>query len=139
MSAQHVIRFRPEPDVQRGGVDRRQCGTTLPFRSGLNIDIEQWFMPDRFMRRYWITFDQPSKDEPVLWIGLGVGVTAPCFEGALKIIQLQIFAGEDLPAVNNCIVDIDVSTLDADHVLPNMGVPASHGIWFPLGFAQPTI
>lgn len=31
------------------------------------------------------------------------------------------------------IEDVDVSTLDPEHVLPNTGVPAARGIWFPLG------
>jgi hypothetical protein len=91
------------------------------------------------MRRYWITFDQPAGDKPALSLSLCVGVTAPSIEAALKIIRFQMFVGKDLPAVKRCIEDIDVSTLDANHVLPNMGVPAMHGIWFPLGFKQPPI
>ncbi|EAZ97904.1 hypothetical protein MELB17_13567 [Marinobacter sp. ELB17] len=33
--------------------------------------------------------------------------------------------------LNDYIENIDVQTLDRDHVIPNMGVCTERGIWFP--------
>ena len=41
----------------------------------------------------------------------------------------------ELPTIAVLIEDVDVSTLDAGHVLPNMSPPVRRGVWFPLGYA----
>jgi hypothetical protein len=33
--------------------------------------------------------------------------------------------------VEHVVEDVDVSQLDAGHVLPNMGDPTLRGVWFP--------
>ncbi len=30
--------------------------------------------------------------------------------------------------------DVDISRLDQNHVVPNIGIAAVRGIWFPLGY-----
>jgi hypothetical protein len=32
------------------------------------------------------------------------------------------------------IEDVDVTTLDANHVLPNMMPPSVRGVWYPIGY-----
>jgi hypothetical protein len=66
---------------------------------------------------------------------LGYGVTAWTPEDAAAILREQVFGGADIgePTV---IEDIDVSTLDAGHILPNMESPHWRGVWFPKGFAR---
>ena len=39
-----------------------------------------------------------------------------------------------MPAIKDMVEDVDVSTLDANHVLPNMGITLKRGVWFPQGF-----
>jgi hypothetical protein len=65
----------------------------------------------------------------------GYGVTAWTEEDAANILRAEVFNGEPLPD-HTISVDIDVSTLDAGHVLPNMESPNWRGIWYPLGFAK---
>lgn len=83
------------------------------------------------LRRYWIRL----ADLPVSAGRLGFGVTAWDREDALALLGAKVFAGRSLPAVETLIEDVDVSTLDAGHVLPNMAPPDRRGVWFPLGYA----
>jgi hypothetical protein len=48
-------------------------------------------------------------------------------------LQEHIFPN-GLPQVAVMIQDVDVSRIDEQHVLPNMGNVLERGIWFPLGF-----
>lgn len=70
--------------------------------------------------------------------GLGCGVTAFSYEDALDLLQDKVFTEKPIPPVSSVIEDVDVSTLDADHVRPNMGNPLKCGIWFPLAYAEMT-
>ena len=47
----------------------------------------------------------------------------------MSIVRHRLFEGEDF-RVTDIIEDVDVSTLDANHVLP----PNLRGVWFPLGY-----
>jgi len=39
-----------------------------------------------------------------------------------------------MPEIKKVIENVDVSTLDAGHVLPNMSPPNIRGVWFPLRY-----
>lgn len=84
------------------------------------------------LHRYWIRFDTPG------YLSLGCGVTAPDHETALKLIREKMQRGEELPPIVEIIDDVDISTLDSNHVLPNMWTPSFFGIWFPLGLQENT-
>lgn len=63
--------------------------------------------------------------------GFGVGVTASSEAEAWTLAQpvlVERACGEILEVVP----DIDVSTLDPGHVIPNMHPPNLHGVWFPM-------
>jgi hypothetical protein len=82
------------------------------------------------LRRYWFRFS-PAQHRS----NLGYGVTAFSHEDALSILKSLVFAGDELPAVADVIVDIDISTLD-QHVRPNMEPPNWRGVWYPKGYAS---
>jgi hypothetical protein len=63
----------------------------------------------------------------------GCGVTAWSHEDALRLLRERVFVRQPLPPVRRCVEDVDVSTLDPGHVLPNMADPTRRGVWFPLG------
>jgi hypothetical protein len=85
------------------------------------------------LRRFWITFKATALDLP-LGAGGGVGVTAHGYRDALTILQSDLFPSERLPEVDSVIEDVDVSQLDENHVIPNMGNVFRRGIWFPQGY-----
>ena len=86
------------------------------------------------LTRYWIEFkyDKPS-DLPYGFCN-GCGITAFDFNDALKIIQEKIFKNASIPELKAKTENIDIRTLDAGHVLPNMLSPDKRGVWFPMGF-----
>jgi len=85
------------------------------------------------LTRFWIEFDT-DRDKIPLGLGYGCGVTAYDFSDALKIIQTKIFNGQNLPDIRAKKENIDIRTLDQNHVVPNMYSPNKRGIWFPIGF-----
>lgn len=82
------------------------------------------------LKRFWFKFE-PS--DQVLGLHMGCGVTAFDYEDAVKLLRENIFKGE-LPNIISCQENVDISTLDQNHVVPNMGVVAVRGIWFPRGY-----
>jgi hypothetical protein len=84
--------------------------------------------------RFWIEFDQKLKDRPPLVTLIGVGVTAVDREDALKLVAERVFKGETMPPIKAIRENVDVSTLDEGHVIPNMEPPFWRGVWFPLGY-----
>jgi hypothetical protein len=87
------------------------------------------------LKRFWFEFDI-SKDDLHRYssysgLKMGCGVTAFSYEDALVVLRERRFKKDPLPSIRNVIEEIDVSTLDPDHVLPNIGVPIWRGIWFP--------
>lgn len=86
------------------------------------------------MHRYWFRFQLGINDPHPPGVLAGCGVTAFGYDDAIKILRDEVFAGQELPGIRQQIEDIDVSTLDPDHVLPNMGSPDIRGIWFPKGY-----
>ena len=85
--------------------------------------------------RFWFEFE--SSDLPMSPLCHGCGVTAWNYEDALNIVQDSIFQGKGMPAIVKCADNLDVSTLDRDHVLPNMNPANYRGVWFPLGYSLP--
>lgn len=77
------------------------------------------------LRRFWFSFDLARQPRS----RLGCGVTAWTREDAMAILQARIPA--DVPAIAACVEDVDVSTLDPRHILPNIGDVTARGIWFP--------
>lgn len=78
------------------------------------------------VRRFWFELDTSQ-----IGLRLGAGVTAWDEGDALQLLADAI--GE-MPAVLSITSDVDVSSLDAGHVIPNMLSPDKRGIWFPAGF-----
>ena len=87
------------------------------------------------MKRYWIEFTLASGNPLVRRFG----VTAYALEDALVMLQKQVFANNQMPTPSSWVENIDVSTLDAEHILPNMESPSWRGIWYPMGFSQATL
>jgi hypothetical protein len=83
------------------------------------------------LHRFWFTFADPPKFSP---LGLGCGVTAYDYADASNILKAKVFGEKPALQVESVTVDIDVQTLDRNHVIPNMGVVVNRGIWFPLGY-----
>jgi len=73
------------------------------------------------LRRFWFPLSR----------GLGIGVTAPSEVEARELAEatrLRYYPSAQFVGV---VPDVDVSTLDAKHVLPNAGPASEHGVWFP--------
>jgi hypothetical protein len=87
------------------------------------------------LHRYWFEFDLTLDDVPPLGTLLGCGVTAHSEAEAINIISHRVFGGS-LPRIKRIVRDIDVSTLDQNHVVPNMGNIFKIGVWFPLGYEE---
>jgi hypothetical protein len=79
------------------------------------------------LHRFWIEFDS---DQAPLSMQLGCGVTAYDREDAMRLVADTL--GSKPPQPLRITEDVDVSTLDAGHVLPNMHAPNVRGIWFPM-------
>ena len=74
---------------------------------------------DSKLIRFWFTTES----------GPGVGVTAYSRDDAAELIrEAKIFSESDIISVAE---DVDIRTLDQNHVIPNMGPPNFRGIWFP--------
>lgn len=87
------------------------------------------------LTRYWFEFEISDEDvrSYSTYSGLkrGCGVTAYTYEDALAVLAEKLFRGDPIPPVRKFTEDVDVSTLDPGHVLPNIGVPTWRGVWFP--------
>lgn len=80
------------------------------------------------MIRYWFEF---QGDDLPIGLLFGCGVTAHTGEDAISIIKDTYFPGGPLPRIKRVVADVDVSTLDQNHVVPNMGSVVWRGIWWP--------
>jgi hypothetical protein len=77
-------------------------------------------LKDPSLRRFWFSLSR----------GLGVGVTA---SSRLKAESLAREACVQLGwtfEATAAVEDVDVGTLDQNHVVPNMGPPNFRGVWF---------
>ena len=75
----------------------------------------------RRLRRYWFPKER----------GFGIGVTAFSEEEARSLAEEANARYGSEGELGPVIIDIDVSTLDAKHVLPNIGHSVIHGVWYP--------
>ncbi|NVM61772.1 hypothetical protein FHW88_000048 [Mucilaginibacter sp. SG538B] len=89
------------------------------------------------LTRYWFEFDINVVDGDLPpGIAVGCGLTAVNYEDALFILQNDIFIGKQIPPVKRYIEDIDISTLESGHVLPNIMTPSVYrGVWYPQGYS----
>jgi hypothetical protein len=85
------------------------------------------------LQRFWFQFVDP---EPRV-LRLGCGVTAYDYEDAIAILEQTVFAGRNVPKITSVVPNVDVTTLDRGHVIPNMDPPVWRGVWFPKGFPLP--
>jgi hypothetical protein len=83
------------------------------------------------LRRYWITFENLDR---LTALNLGCGITAYNTEDALTLLRGTVFGDKEIPNILDVAEDIDVSTLDENHVLPNIGLVTVRGVWFPQGY-----
>ena len=81
--------------------------------------------------RFWITFKEPPQFSP---LNLGCGVTAYDYADALTILESKVFVEKPVLEIDLVIEDIDIEALDKSHVIPNIGLVTSRGVWFPLGY-----
>jgi hypothetical protein len=86
------------------------------------------------LRRYWFKFERLPVPAAV---NLGCGVTAHSRDDALALVKERVFGTEKLPPLVEVVDDVDVSSLERKHVLPNLGNLRERGIWFPQGYDRP--
>lgn len=92
----------------------------------------------KLLIRFWLEFTVPQPVAPgsILLDGgpFYFGITAYSYDDALHILRQNFTIPADAELV--CLVeDVDINSLDANHVLPNLTVPPSwRGIWYPVGF-----
>ena len=91
-------------------------------------------MNNKNLIRYWFEFEDAPFDKYPPGISIGCGVAAFSYEDALYIIEEKVFKRAGMPAIKKIIENVDISSLDKGHVIPNMNEPVSRGIWFPLGY-----
>ncbi len=84
--------------------------------------------------RYWFEFEADPRQALPFGIPLGCGVTAYSYEDALAIINEKVFQSAPLPQIKLVVENVDVSTLDSNHIQPNMELAIKRGVWFPLGY-----
>jgi hypothetical protein len=89
------------------------------------------------MRRYWFRFALTIHDPHPIGVLLGCGVTARDRKDSEQLLAERVFGATTLPSITAVTEDVDVSSLDPGHVLPNMGDPSRRGVWFPLGYDSP--
>ena len=84
------------------------------------------------LTRYWFEFDRDAsriaRAKPF------VGVTAWNRDDATQLVRDGVFHGHALPPILKVTEGVDISALDAGHVLPNMDPPNRRGIWYPRGY-----
>ena len=86
------------------------------------------------LRRFWFIFQFNANEAAPGGLGYGCGVTAFDLNDALALLRSRVFKKGTIPEIRELVEDVDVSTLDPGHVLPNMGPPNLRGVWFPLGY-----
>lgn len=88
--------------------------------------------------RFWVRFDADELSKlpggPPVGVRAGCGVTASNASEAKELLRQKVFAGQELPLIEQWIDDVDVARLDPQHILPNIGDVRRPGIWFPRGY-----
>jgi len=79
------------------------------------------------LRRFW--FPLPGH--------FGIGVTAHDESGARALAErARAECWPASPALGEVVADVDIQTLDQNHVVPNMEAPVWEGVWYPRGFQK---
>jgi len=79
--------------------------------------------------RYWVEVQLPEGLVQPRYFG----VTAHSLDDALALLAAcAAYALPNPPVVVQAVPNVDVSTLDEGHVLPNMLPPNKRGVWFPI-------
>jgi hypothetical protein len=79
--------------------------------------------------RYWVEVQLPEGLLQTRYFG----VTAYSLDDAVSLVGASAaYTLLSPPVIVQAWPNVDVSTLDADHVLPNMLPPTSRGVWFPI-------
>jgi len=86
------------------------------------------------MKRFWFQFEFDNQMTIPAGLSMGCGITALDYSDAIEILRQKIFKNKKVPHIKKVVENIDVSTLDSGHVLPNMNAPNLRGIWFPIGY-----
>lgn len=84
------------------------------------------------LRRFWFELDRTAVLPP--GVIMGCGITGHDLEDALTLLRERVFCSPETPPPTRVVADVDIASLDAGHVRPNMGNPAVRGVWFPLGY-----
>jgi hypothetical protein len=92
--------------------------------------------PPFSLKKYWFTFYLTFADEHPPGTLMGCGIAAFGNEDALDLLRRRVFGSQPLPQIKSEIEDIDVSTLDSGHVLPNMHSPLERCVWLPIGYEK---
>jgi len=88
------------------------------------------------MTRFWFEFNLENYDKPPMGIIVGCGITASTEDEVIDLMKRHVFKDKKIPPFMKVIKNIDISTLDKNHVIPNMKSPSEKGIWFPLGYSR---
>jgi len=86
------------------------------------------------LKRFWFEFEFENVNDLPSGIGFGCGVTAYDHDDALIVLNKEVFKNKPMPRIKKVIENVDISTLDAGHVLPNMLPPNWRGVWWPRGY-----
>lgn len=70
-------------------------------------------------------------DHPSVHARAGCGVTAYDEADARRLFETTVVPCYGPREIVEIIKDIDVTTLDQGHVIPNMGVCTNRGVWYP--------
>jgi hypothetical protein len=80
------------------------------------------------LRRFWFSFQKATQPNA---LNMGCGITAYDEADARKMLTMVVFPMFGEQPIDQIIEGIDVQTLEANHVLPNIGNPAVRGVWYP--------
>lgn len=83
------------------------------------------------LSRYWF---EMNPDFTLPFHNIYFGVTAWTYEDAIFLLKSVIFKTDGLPPIKLTVENVDVSTLDTNHVVMNVGVPTFRGIWSLKGY-----
>ncbi len=86
---------------------------------------------NKYLIRYWIHFGCPDRTNVAAPIQKHYGVTAYSEEDAISILRSEVFCEAPMPPIVEIRPNVDVSTLDSGHVLPNIGDVTRRGVWWP--------
>ncbi|MCA9250591.1 MAG: hypothetical protein R3E58_08480 [Phycisphaerae bacterium] len=83
----------------------------------------------KLLTRYWFKLDADVAQS--FGIRRDYGVTAHSIDDAILLLTKHALDGRDLAKKFELEIDIDVDTLDHNHVTPNIGDCSIRGVWFP--------